>query len=222
MKYYDYSVKDILTGYFGTNVLAAMRKKSQTSLGPEHSKHLIPLSWQYADEQIMHLFLDHKFLIRTVIEDDYIVYLYQEGSRQCALLLFITDEDKGPFSINTDYACEIIQKWENAGYKTKIVSHSVAIERYGQTKNFRLLHHSGTGKGAYIYTLVENNGTPLLVYDIHNCWPEYYKKIIAVSVSKDIREYKCLFEPTVCITTGKEKKKKTLATGIEAVVEFFK
>ena len=222
MRYYSYSVKDILTEYFGADPLAVMRKKSQTSLGPEHSKHLIPLSWQYADEQIMHLFLDHKFLIRTVIEDDYIAYIYQEGSQQCALLLFITDEDKGPFSINTNYACEIIQKWENTGYKTKIVSHSVAVERYGQTKNFRLLHHVASGKGAYIYTLIENNGTPLLAYDIHNCWPEYYKKIIAVSVSKDIREYKCLFEPTVCITTGQEKKKKTLATGIEAVVEFFK
>ncbi len=222
MKYYAYSVKEILSEYFGADTLAAMRKKSQTSLGPEHSKHLIPLSWQYADEQILHLFLDHKFLIRTIIEDDYIVYLYQEGSQQCALLLFITDEDKGPFSINMGYACEIIRKWENAGYKTKIVSHSVAVERYGQTKNFRLLHHVDPGKGAYIYTLVENNGTPLLVFDIHNCWPVYYKKIMDVSASKDIREYKCLFEPTVRITTGQEKKKKTLAAGIEAVVEFFK
>lgn len=222
MKHYAYSVKDVLTEYFGADTLAAMRKESQTSLGPEHSKHLIPLSWQYADAQIMHLFLDHKFLIRTAIEDDYIAYIYQEGSQKCALLLFITDEDKGPFSINTNYACEIIQKWENTGYKTKIVSHSVAVERYGQTKNFRLLHHVASGKGAYIYKLVENKGIPLLVHDIHNCWPEYYKKIIAVSASKDIREYKCLFEPTVCITTGLEKKKKTLATGIEAVVEFFK
>ena len=222
MKYYSYSVKGILTEYFGTDPLTAMRKKPQTSLGPEHSKHLIPLSWQYADEQIMHFFLDHKFLIGTVIEEDYIVYLYQEGYQQFALLLFITDEDKGPFFINTNYACEIIRKWESAGYKAKIASHSVAVERYGQTKNFRLLHHTGTGKGAYIYTLVENNGMPLLVYDIHSCWPEYYKKIIAVSASKDIREYKCLFEPTVRITTGQEKQKKTIATGIEAVAAFFK
>jgi len=222
MKHYSYSVKDILTEYFGTDPITAMRKKPQTSLGPKHSKHLIPLSWQYADEQIMHLFLDHKFLIRTVVEDDYIAYLYQEGNQQCALLLFITDEEKGPFSISTKYACEIIHQWEQTGYHAKIVSHTIAVERYGQTKNFRLLHHSGSGKGAYIYTLVENNGTPLLVYDIHRCWPEYYKKIIAVSASKDIREYKCLFDPTVRITTGQEKKKKTIATGIEAVAEFFK
>ena len=60
------------------------------------------------------------------------------------------------------------------------------------------------------------------MYDIHGCWPEYYKKIIAVSASKDIREYKCLFEPTVRITTGQEKQKETIATGIEAVAEFFK
>ncbi len=222
MKYYSYSVKDVLTEYFGADPLTAMRKKSQTSLGPEHYKHLIPLSWQYADGQVMHLFLDHKFLIRTVIEDDYIAYIYQEGSQQCALLLFITDEDKGPFSISTNYACEIINKWQAKGYRAKIVSHSVAVERYGQTKNFRLLHHVASGKGAHIYTLVENNGTSLLVYDIHNCWPEYYKKIIAVSASKDIREYKCLFEPTVRITAGQEKQKKTIATGIEAVAEFFK
>ena len=215
MKYYSYSVKDILTEYFGADPLAVMRKKSQTSLGPEDSKHLIPLSWQYADEQIMHLFLDHKFLIRTVIEEDYIVYLYQEGCQQCALLLFITDEDKGPFSINTNYAREIIQKWENAGYKTKIVSHTVAIERYGQTKNFRLLHHSGTGKGAYIYTLAENNGTPLLVYDIHGCWPEYYKKIIAVSASKDIREYKCFLNRQCVLPRGRKNKRKPLQRGLK-------
>lgn len=82
MKHYSYSVIDTLREYFGANTLAAMRKKSQTSLGPEHSKHLIPLSWQYADEQIMHLFLDHKFLLRTDIEDDYIAYIYQEGGQQ--------------------------------------------------------------------------------------------------------------------------------------------
>ena len=224
MKHYSYSVKDVLVEYFGEDTLAGMRMKPQIPLGPEHSKHLIPLSWQYADEQIMHLFLDHKFLIRTVIEDDYIAYIYQEGRQQCALLLFITDEDKGPFSINIKYACELIDKWRAAGYKTKIASHSVTVERYGQSKNFRLLHHvdAGSGKGSYIYTLVENNGTSLLTCDIHNCWPEYYKKIIAVSASKDIREYKCLFEPEVRITTGEEKKKKTIATGIAAVVEFFK
>ena len=49
MKYYSYSVKDVLTEYFGKDPLTTMRKKPQTSLGPEHSKHLIPLSWQYAD-----------------------------------------------------------------------------------------------------------------------------------------------------------------------------
>ena len=81
MKYYSYSVIDTLREYFGADTLAAMRKKSQTSLGPEHSKHLIPLSWQYADEQIMHLFLDHKFLLRTDIEDDYIPTIKeQEGN----------------------------------------------------------------------------------------------------------------------------------------------
>lgn len=221
MKYYSYSVKKVLTEYFGADPLAVMRNKPQTSLGPEHRKHLIPLSWQYADEQILHLFLDHRFLIRTAIQDDYISYIYQEGAQQCALLLFITDEEKGPFSISVKYACEIIQKWENAGYKAKIVSHSVAVEEYGQTKNFRLLHHAASGKGAYIYTLVENNGVPLLAYDIHNCWPEYYKKIIAVSVSQDIREYECLFDPAVRITTGQEKQKKTIAAGIEAAAEFF-
>ena len=56
MKHYSYSVKDVLVEYFGENTLAGMRMKPQIPLGPEHSKHLVPLSWQYADEQIMHLF----------------------------------------------------------------------------------------------------------------------------------------------------------------------
>lgn len=221
MKYYPYSVKNMLTAYFGTDTLSAMRKPQKDELGSEDKKHLLPLGWQYADAEAIQLFLEEKYLLDTVIEEDYIVYLYQQGDRRCALLLFVLFEEAAPFSIDIRYAAEIVGKWEAAGYTTKILSRCIGIKHYGQSENFHFCAHPCNGKDASVYQLIENDGRPLLVYDCHGCWQIYYEKLIRVSRGTDIREYQCLFEPTVAITTGSEKSKKTLAAGIEAAVEFF-
>lgn len=222
MAYYTYSVKKTLAEYFGADTLSAMRKTHGAVFGPAERQHILPLSWQYADEQTVNLFLEHRFLMDTIIEDDYIAYLYQQGNQQCALLMFMLHEENAPFSIALDYACEIIRKWETNGYNTKIVSQCVCVENYGHSENFRLIHHNASGLGSFIYELIENSGRPMLAFDIHDCWPVYYEKLMHVSKTQDIREYECLFEPTVSITTGDKENKKTIATGLEAVAHFFK
>lgn len=219
MKYYSYSVKAVLAQHFGKDALSAMRKPHDDVFETEDRKNLLPLSWQYADERTLHLFLDHKFLTGTSIEDDYIAYLYQQDDQQCVLLMFMLYEEKAPFSIHTRYACKIIKKWEDAGYHAKIISQCIRVEGYG--KRFQFGQHTASGAGTYIYKLIKNGRKPMLVFDEHRCWPVYYEKLIHVTASKDIREYECLFEPAVSITSGDKDNKKNITAGIAAAANFW-
>ena len=221
MRYYDYSVKDVLTKYFGTDPLSAMRKTRKSVMGSEDRKDIVPLSWQYADERTVDLFLEHRFLVDTIIEDDYIAYIYHQGTKQCALLMFMLFEDNAPFSIDPGYAQKLIREWENAGYCTKLASQCVCVENYQHNKNFHLVQYSARNLAGSIYELADVNGSPILVFETHTCWPAYYEKIVDVAGSYNKREYECLFEPTVSITAGSEKSKTTIASGIDAMMDFF-
>ncbi|MEA5143534.1 MAG: WG repeat-containing protein [Oscillibacter sp.] len=222
MAFYPYSVKEVLTGHFGSDTSFEMRKPHDAILGAAEWQHMLPLSWQYADEQTIGLFLGHRFLIDTIIEDDYIAYKYQQGNELCVFLMFMLYEENAPFSIDLNYACKIIQKWQDAGYNAKIVSQCIGVENYRNSENFRLVHHSTPGVGTSIYCLAENDGQKILVFDSHECWPLYYEKLVYVAQTTDFREYECLFEPDVIITSGVEKNKKKLASGIEAVADFLR
>lgn len=202
MKYYGYSVKEVLTGQFGKNAMEVMRGEKVERSEEEWT---VAQKWQWADREILALFLDERFLFRTEIEDDYIAYFYQEREQQCVFLLFINEQKEGPCVIDVAYARELVEKWAAAGYEAKIASCSVV-----------------SGWELYVYAPVENFGQFLLVFDTHSCWPSFYKKVAEVSATQDIREYECLFEPTVCLTTGDRKEKQTLDTGIEAVMKFFR
>ena len=221
LRYYEYSVKDILTEYFGTDPVSAMRKHHKSWLEPKDRENILPLSWQYADEQTINLFLEHRFLVDTIIKDDYIAYIYQQGEKQCALLMFMVSEDRVPFSINLKYAQMLIDEWDKAGYCTKIASQFVGVESNGHDEKFHLVQRSTRGLAASIYELENVNGSSILVLETHTCWPAYYQKLVYVSDSNNLCEYECLFEPTVTITTGTEKNKITIASGIEAVMNFF-
>lgn len=202
MKQYGYSVKEVLVEAFGEEALKAMRREK-----PERSKEewTVAQKWQHADREILGLFMDECFLFHTEIEDDYIAYLYQKREQQCVFLLFINEQGEGPCVIDVAYARELVEKWAAAGYEAKIASCSVV-----------------SGWGLYVYAPVENSGQLLLVSDTHSCWPVFYKKVAEVSATQDIQEYECLFEPTVCLTTGEKREKKILGTGLEAVMAFFR
>lgn len=220
MKYYSYSVKKILTECFGEDPLAGMRSRCGGVFGEEDRRNLLPLSWQYADGQTLQLFLNEKFLTGTSIEDDYIAYMYQQGDQKCVLLMFMLYEEDAPFSIHTDYACQIMKSWEAAGYRAKIVSQCIGVEEYRGSRKFRFGQHCTPGMGTYIYQLTENGGKMMLVLDMHNCWPVYFEKLIHVSAAKDICEYECLFEPAVSITSGDRDNKQILAAGLGAAADF--
>lgn len=220
MKYYPYSVKERLAEYFGTEPVAAMRKPRTGWFGPEDEQNLLPLSWQYADELTVELFLGHRFLVGTSIEDDYIAYRYQQGDRQCVLLMFMLYEEEAPFTIDIGYADAIVREWVSAGYDTKNVSQCIAVERYRNRESFRLVHHVASGLGTHMYEVVENAGKPIIVFHTHRCWPFYYEKLLFLSKTNDLHEYECLFEPDVVITSGDGEDKKAIDTGFEAAADF--
>lgn len=151
MKQYRYSVKEVLTEAFGEEALEAMRREK-----PERSKEAktIARRWQKEDEEMLGLFMDQRFLLRTEIEDDCLVYFYQEGERQCVFLLFINEQGEDPCILDPAYARELVEKWTAAGYEAKIASYGFA-----------------SGWGVYVYAPVENFGQTLLVSDTHSCWP---------------------------------------------------
>lgn len=202
MKQYRYSVKEVLTEAFGEEALEAMRREK-----PERSKEAktIARRWQKEDEEMLGLFMDQRFLLRTEIEDDCLVYFYQEGERQCVFLLFINEQGEDPCILDPAYARELVEKWAAAGYEAKIASYGFA-----------------SGWGVYVYAPVENFGQTLLVSDTHSCWPVFCKKVAEVSAAQDMGEYECLFEPTVCLTTGEKREENILGTGLEAVMAFFR
>lgn len=188
-----------------------MRKPHDEYRSAAERKFLLPLCWQYADKYTMDLFLKHMFLLETSIEEDYIAYEYLQGENRCVFLMFMVGTGKTPFSIKTKYACELIRKWRDAGYDAKILSQCIRVENKNND-GFCFGKHSSSGLGTFVYRLVENDGKPMLVFDTHACWPVYDEKLVRVARTQDVREYECLFEPNVVITTGAEKDIDACAT----------
>lgn len=229
MKYYPYSVKDTLLSHFGHDAVDSIRRPHDTWLDAEEKKHLLPLAWQYADTKTVKLFLDSRFLLDTVLEDDYMAYIYQEEEKKCVLLMFMLFEADAPFKMDIQYALSIVSKWQDAGYEAKILSQCVEIEESGRSDGFRFTSHLSAGHGASIYKLTNDSGNPLLVFESHRCWQHYKNKVVHVSTQNDLREFECLFSPNVSLTRDPHKtrrehsfreQRETVAEGIEAVKEF--
>ncbi len=217
MKFYSYSVKKAITDYFGNDAVTAMRITHETAFSQEEKSSMIPLSWQYADLKALRLFDNDKFIVDTITEDDYIAYLYRKADKRCAFLMFMLCDDDAPFSIDINYAREIIGKWQTIGYDTKILVIHITTEECAYKHGFCFTEHKNSD---YIYELTEINGKFFQVFDIQECWQAYYNKLVCASAQNDIREYECLFEPTISIE--EENGRENHATGIKAAADYIR
>ena len=224
MKFYKYSVKEKLTEYFGDNIIASMRKPHESvRKTPADQNHLIELCWQYADEHALGLCLDERFLVDTIVKDDYIVYIIQFQEKQFAYLMFMVTEDDPLFSIDVAYAKQLINEWTEQGFETLILRECIDIIYYASDKSqgFHLGTHSNdVGRGSALYALNNINGQDILTFYQESCWRYYNQKLISVYHSQDDREYECLFEVDAKLTTGEEKQKEVLAKGIYEIKRF--
>ncbi len=220
MKYYNYSVKQMLASYFGDNTVFELRKPHESVFKNEEDKNLLPLLWQYADEQAVGLCLEEHFLLDTIIEDDYIAYIVQFGDKRMAYLMFMVTEDEPYFHIDINYAKQIVSIWESKGYSPYILRACIGVDYYGAKKDrgFHLVTHSSPGRSTALYEIRHVNDEDILVFSMHPCWEYYYRKLIFLSGTCNRQEYECVFEPDVEITEGNEKEKKALSAGIDAVM----
>ncbi len=224
MKYYNYSVKNVLEQSFGEDPITEMRKPNDGRFTSDwDQKHILGRSWQYADDEARELFLDELFLVDTILEDDYIAYIIKRGNANLAYLMFMTTEDEPLFHIDTQYAKYLISEWKAKGYETKILRVCIDIVYYDNdmSKGYHFKAHVGNRYGMALHEMRKVNGRDILVFCETSCWYYYYRKLIYVSKSKDVKEYECLFAPDVIITTGKEKEKTVLQTGIGALMDYF-
>lgn len=224
MKHYSYSVKETLTEYFGSDIIFSMcRPHEAVRKNSADQEHLLELCWQYADEQAIGLCLGERFLIDTILEDDYIAYIIQFQEKKHAYLMFMVTEDDPLFSMDADYAKRIINEWSEKGYHTFILRECIGVDYYENDRShgFRLVPRSSPGHSSALYTISHVNGKDILTIDTESCWKHYYNKLLWVSRSQDIREYECLFEPDVSLTTGAKKSKTVFGSGIPDIKEFF-
>jgi hypothetical protein len=220
MKYYNYSVKEMLASYFGDNIVFEMRKPHKSVFKDGEDKNLLPLFWQYADKESVGLFLEEYYLLDTIIEDDYIAYIVQFGDMQIALLMFMVTEGQPYFRIDINYAKQIVSIWESRGYSAFILRACIGVEYYGakQDRDFHFVTHSSPGRNMALYEIRNVNNEDILVFSMHPCWEYYYRKLIFLSGTFNRQEYECVFEADVVITEGKDKEKKTISSGIDEVI----
>ena len=226
MKFYNYSVRDLLRLYFGEDTVFEMRKPHDSVHKlKDDEKHILELSWQYADECVINHFLEEVFLKETIIEDDYIVYLGQFQNESIAYIMFMVTEDEPYFHIDINYAKLLINEWEAKGYRAQIFRQCVCVDYYGnnRTNGFHFTTHLTSGRDAGIHELTEVNGETILTFAVDSCWEYYYRKLISVVKSNSLQEYECLFETDAIISEGTEndKNKRTLSVGIDSLIEFF-
>ena len=179
MKYYNYSVKEMLASNFGDNTVFEMRKPHKSVFENGEDKNLLPLLWQYADEQAVDLCLGEFYLLDTIIEDDYIVYIVQFGDKQLAYLMFMVTENAPFFNIDINYAKEIAGIWEDKGYSAYILRVCIGVDYYGADKDcgFRLVKHNCSGRGTALYEIRNVNNEDILVIAMHPSWEYYYRKL---------------------------------------------
>ena len=68
-----YSVKDTLTKYFPGDTITEMRASDADGV-KENREDILPLAWAYADDMAIMCFQKGRFLVDTVLHDDYIAY----------------------------------------------------------------------------------------------------------------------------------------------------
>ncbi len=218
MKFYSYSVKEILQSEFGDNTLFEMRKPHDSWRYYRCQEEFTAFCWQYADEKIIQFFTDEVFLDDTEICEDYIAYKGKWLEKDIVYLVFMTTEDEIPFSFDANYAERLVKKWKGKGYEAFIVCECISPEFSDNKVIFR--SYSKPGCGTMIHTVSYHQGKPFLEYYMDPCWDCYYRKELSVVESDSISEYKCLFEDDIKVYEGERKNNKILYEGIEGVKSF--
>ena len=168
-KHYPYSVKDELVKYFPGDTITEMRISDAGGIKNEQENNL-PTAWTYTDNMALRHFLKWDFLVDTVLYDDYIAYFLKSKHGNKVMLSFMHFENEPVFSLDPEYAYEIVRDLEQKGYKAYIMRNCVGVYNYPNSDNFRFTQHVCEDKGTdfLIPTLVE--GKYIFVRESESFW----------------------------------------------------
>ena len=222
-KYYDYSVRKILLGRYGEDTVFSMRNslKNKDCRKRDNQYDKCAL-WRFADSRALAHFVDGRFLTETSIEDDYIAYKYRFGNSKAVFLMFMLTEESRYFDVDVSYINRLIKQWGAKGYKAYILRVCIDFEKRDDMPGCRFVTYSKEGSGEAIYELKKINQSYLLVPDVNPCWEIYNSKLLSVTASDDIKEYKCLFDDNIEITSGENRNKIVHHKGVKEVMNFFR
>lgn len=216
MEKYSYSVGNVINDYFGDDAFEKMNQPHRSWFDKDEYTDLLPLYWQYANDQALHMFIDRFFLKEVIFQDDYIAYIVQKGEQTKVVVMFMLTEDEIPFCLSTEYAKAINKEWLSKGYESIFLSVCIDVE-HRENGRVSLGTHTGSGKGCSFFTYDEKIDG--LVYWTDLCWHAFYDKLSYCSRTLDIKDWECILEPDVEITKGDKRDKQILAKGISEVVD---
>ena len=226
-----YSIKDTLTKYFPGDTITEMRASDADGI-KENREDILPLALAYADDMAIGHFLSEKFLVDTVLHDDYIAYFVKSRYGDEVFLSFVHFEDDLEFPLDPKFAYELIKAWEKKGYKACIMRNCVGIDNYPNSNRFRFVSHSCEDRGTdyLIPTLVDDKY--IFVRASEPFWKHADALLFSAITSGLTSEYESIFAEDAVIArcpnrsaydraNGKYEKTEPFVNGITAIKDYF-
>lgn len=226
-----YSVKDTLTKYFPGDTITEMRASDADGV-KENREDILPLALACADDMAIGHFLSEYFLVDTVLYDDYIAYFVKSRYGDEVFLSFMHFEDDLEFPLDPKYAYELINAWEQKGYKAQIMRNCVGIDNYPNSSRFRMVSHLSEDLGTdyLIPTLV--NDKYIFVRASEPFWKHADALLFSAISSGLTSEYESIFAEDAVIArchnrsaydraNGKYEKTEPFVNGITAIKDYF-
>ncbi len=224
-KYYDYSVKDLLTGYFSENAILKMRVTRDEPT--KDKKTALALAWAYADREAVHRFLSEWFLEKTVLFDDYIAYFVRRGSEKLVYLCFMQFKEKFPFDLDPAYAVELAEEWGQKGYQAVFLRNCVFATKSedGEIRSDPLYDLS---KGVEFFRPVFAGGKYIFRIEQEPFWDHVTALFYDAVTKKSAWDFECLLSADAqLIHCGNARGEiayesgKQLAGGISDIMKYF-
>lgn len=202
MKYYKYSVKDVLTQHFPKDTVRQMRAIEDHWHDSQECGDMLPLAWAYADETARGYFLSELFLEDTLLFDDYIAYIVRRGEKQMVYLAFLHDKDHVPFDLDPAYAYALREEWQQKGYE--IVIMRICVEKdESPGGRFRFVTHLIKELGVGFLIPEKVGDRYVFLWEQAPFWRHAEALFLEAVKSGSLEKYECLFDENICVSKRK-------------------
>lgn len=214
-RYYEYSVRENLYKKFGEDPFTEMKKNEPDISEETRGLDMEAYRWAKAYLGTLGLFIrnTNRFLLDTVLKDDYIALIAEEDEKKTAYLLFMLVSGRDTFSPEQAYLEKLIEEWNTCGYDVKFV-----IDIISSGKNAR----GGIELSEKTCPVVPGsiNGKNCLRYEYSTYWDNCFARLQYVLKNGDRSAYECVFDENVRVCSGEKRDKALLGSGIDYLIRF--